>query len=197
MSKKKKAVELTINLPPGRKRKHGGHTFLMTGRLSEHRKYIEGYLTAARIGLIQDYGPTEKDLSTAQIIIIDRMIAKTGCIRCMEEHCAENGVMLGRRLAPALRESYLSYSNSLRLDALALEALRIDKKRERVDLGKYIEMRDEEKAKAKAAAKAGTKAQADQADRQGGEGDVRDQVPNPAAIEAPGSSSSDIPKVED
>jgi hypothetical protein len=191
-----------MNLSPGRKRRHGGHTYLMTGRLPVHRKYMEAFLTAARIGLIQDYGPTEQDLSTAQMIIIDRMIAKTGCIRCMEEAVAETGVMQGRRLAPVLRESFLAYSNSLRLDALALQALRIDKKREPGDLGKYVKEFDERKKQTDTKDPAnqgegdklvteGKAAQVSPEEQGGTGGDVRDKALETGSIEAVRSTSND------
>jgi hypothetical protein len=133
MSKK----ALTTRLKPGRKKTHGGFSFLATGRLPEHRRYVEIYLTAAREAMIKDLGPTETDLSAAQIILIDRAISKIGILRCIEEHVREEGVMSGKLLAPSLRASYLGYSNSLRLD---LQTLGIDKRKadEALDLGKYI-----------------------------------------------------------
>jgi len=47
---------------------------------------------AVRQGLIQDLGPSENDLSTAQIVLIDRVTTKLGVIRCIEEHVRENSV---------------------------------------------------------------------------------------------------------
>jgi len=136
MSRKKS--KLTVALTPGRKRTHGGYTFLTTGKLPDHRKYIEQYLTAARINLVRDLGPTEEDLTAAQIILIDRVVTKLGIIRCIEEHIRETTVLKGEDLAPALRASYLAYNNSVRLD---LQALGIEKKKidEALDLGRYVE----------------------------------------------------------
>jgi len=121
----KKIVKLTTKLEPGRKKRHGGYTYLSTGRLPEHRKHIEKYLTAARENLIKDLGPTEEELTTAQIIIIDRIVSKLGIVRCIEEHIRENSVMRGQELAPSLKTSYLAYNNSIRLD---LQALGLDKR---------------------------------------------------------------------
>ena len=117
--------KLTTKLPSGKKRSHGGYTYLTTGQLPEHRKYVEQYLTAARGGLIRDLGPTEEDLTTSQIILIDRIICKLGVIRCIEESVRVTGVMQGENLAAALSSSYLAYSNSIRL---SLVALGLDKK---------------------------------------------------------------------
>lgn len=132
----------------GHATKHGGYAYLMTGKLPEDRLHVLRYLTAVREGLVRDLGPTEDDLTTAQIIIIDRIVSKIGIIRCIEEHTRENTVMLGRELAPALHDSYLAYNNSV---VRALEKLGIHK---RVgdsvpDVQAYIEQFDEEKEKKK------------------------------------------------
>jgi len=104
---------------------HGGYSFLTTGQLPERRVYILRYLSAAREGLIQDLGREEKNLSTAQIILIDRIISKLGIIRCIEEHVRENSIMDGDDLTPALRSSYISYNNSIRL---TLQLLGLERK---------------------------------------------------------------------
>ena len=130
-------AKLSAKLSPGRKVKHGGYSYLVTGKLPEERKYILQYLTAARENLIRDIGPTEQDLTAAQIILIDRIVTKLGVIRCIEEHIRENSVMRGHDLAPCLRSSYLAYNNSVRLD---LATLGINKKAtEDFDPIKYIQ----------------------------------------------------------
>lgn len=107
------------------------------GKLPENRAYVERYLTTVREGLIQDLGPMEKDLTTAQLVLIDRITTKLGVVRCIEEYIRENTVMKGDRLSPSLRESYLAYNNSIRLD---LAALGIDKRKadEVIDLHRYV-----------------------------------------------------------
>jgi hypothetical protein len=112
-------------LPSGPRRTHGGYTFLTTGRLPEHRREVERYLTMARQGLVLDLGPDEADLTTAELILVDRVICKLGLLRCVEEHVRETSVLDGHDLAPALRSSYLAYSNSVRLD---LQTLGISRK---------------------------------------------------------------------
>jgi len=114
---------------------HGGYSFLTTGRLPEHRVHIRRYLTNCREGLIADHGG-ESNLSTSQALLIDRVISKLGCIRCIEEHIRENSVMVGQELAPSLKSSYLAFNNSVRLDLLALG---LEKKLEDVtSLDKYV-----------------------------------------------------------
>ncbi len=118
--KPKKKGKVKLGRPP----KHGGYSFLIKAELPENRRHIKQYLTLARMNLIGDLGPTEDDLTTAQAIIIDRIVSKLGVIRCIEEHIRENSVMMGHNLAPSLRASYLAYNNSVRLD---LQVLGIDK----------------------------------------------------------------------
>ena len=137
----------------GQKVKHGGYSFLVKGELPGNRKYILRYLSAAREQLIKDLGPTEQDLTVAQIIIIDRVVTKLGVIRCIEEHIRETSVMQGHKLAPSLRQSYLAYNNSIRLD---LQSLGINKRAEEVmDLETYIKQRDAEDKASQADKKGG------------------------------------------
>lgn len=126
----------------GRPPKHGGYSFLVKGELPENRKHVLRYLTAARENLIRDLGPTEDDLTAAQIIIIDRIVTKLGIIRCIEEHIRENSVMVGQRLAPSLRASYLAYNNSIRLD---LQLLGINKRQADTVLAPYELIKEDKK----------------------------------------------------
>lgn len=120
----------------GRPPKHGGYSLLVKGELPENRRYIARYLTEIREGLIGNIGPTEEDLTTAQRVIIDRVISKLGVVRCIEEHIRKNSVMEGNDLAPSLKVSYLAYNNSIRLD---LQAIGIDKKQAKaLDLHTYV-----------------------------------------------------------
>ena len=121
---------------------------MVKGTLPENRKYILRYLTAARENLIKDLGPTENDLTTAQIILVDRIISKLGVVRCIEEHIAENAVMVGKELAPALKASYLAYNNSIRLDLTAL-GINVKKSNEALSLHEYVDQFDKSKEKTK------------------------------------------------
>ena len=125
-----------------RPRSHGGYSYLASGALPEQRGNVLKYLMAVRLGLVRDLGPTEEDLSTAQIILIDRITTKLGVIRCVEEHIRENSVMVGDDLAPSLKTSYLAYNNSLRLD---LQALGLEMKGEAI-LTPYEIVEQEKKA---------------------------------------------------
>ena len=121
----------------GRPPKHGGYSFLVKGELPENRKHIRNYLTACREGLIADIRGTEAELSTSQIILVDRAIGILGVLRCIEEYIRDQStVMEGKELAPSLRQSYLGYNNTLRL---TLNILGIDKRMpDTPDLKSYI-----------------------------------------------------------
>lgn len=127
---------------------HGGYSFLTTGQLPERRVYILRYLSAARQGLIEDLGGEEKNLTTAQLILIDRIISKLGIIRCIEEHIKETSILDGSDLAPALRSSYIAYNNSIRL---TLQLLGIDKRMtdRPIDPIEFVKKFDEEEEKEK------------------------------------------------
>ena len=114
-----------VKLRSGPKKGHGGYSFLSRGELPENRQYIERYLTGVREGLIHNIGPAEGDLTTAQAILIDRVVTKLGILRCVEEYIRKNKVMEGKDLAPSLTNYYLAYNNSIRYD---LQALGIDKR---------------------------------------------------------------------
>ena len=108
------------------------------GELPENRKYIRRFLSDIRGKLIKDIAGAEQNLTGPQAILIDRVLAKLGIIRCIEEACRETGVIRDGQLVPVLRENYISYCNSLRLD---LQALGIEEKKteEIINLGRYIE----------------------------------------------------------
>jgi len=113
-----------VKLKGGPRGTHGGYSYLVSGRLPEHRLEVERYLTAAREGLIADLAGTEERMTTAQLILIGRVIGKLGVLRCIEEYIRERSIFeaegKGPELAPCLGRSYLGYSNSLRLDLQAL-----------------------------------------------------------------------------
>ena len=136
---------------PGRKPTHGAFSIIATGRLPEKRKYLEIALTEAREGLIRDCAGQERNLSTAQGLIIDRAIGKLAVIRCLEEYARERkAIMEGGELLPCLKAQYLQWSESFRRDLQSLEALA----RRQDEEGPWdpiaeIKKLDEEKAKEK------------------------------------------------
>ena len=122
----------------GRPLKHGGYSIIVRqGELPENRKHVREYLNLVRDGIISDLGPTEEDLTTAQLVLIDRLVSLLSVVRMIEEYAKEKGAFTGDRLSESLRESYISYNNSIRL---ILDKLGIEKRVvEDIDPIKYIQ----------------------------------------------------------
>lgn len=119
--------KLTVKFKRGGriKESHGGYSYLHRAKADDNRKHILKYLIAVRRGLVRDLAGTEEDLSTAQIILIDRTISLLGCIRLMEEYAREHGIMRGNELQSCLQKNYITYNNTIRLN---LQLLGIDHK---------------------------------------------------------------------
>ena len=132
----KNESKLEKRLPKGRpKATHGGFSFLTTGRLPEHRVSLQRYLTACRNGLTEDLGG-EVNMSTQELILIDRCVSILGVLRCIEEFCKEQGVFNKGKLQPALGKHYISYTNSIKQ---ILSLLGID----RNEMGREITPQDQ------------------------------------------------------
>lgn len=99
--------KLTVRLRPGRKPRHGGYTFMRSGKIPEDKIEIERYLTFIRQGYISDIGPTEDDLSTGQLILLDTLITLKGVNRCVEIEAAKAGDIR------SLDERYNSRNNQI------------------------------------------------------------------------------------
>ena len=124
---------------PGRPPTHGGYSILKTGDFPQKRRAVRDYLTSIRAGLVKDFGPTEDDLSTAQVVLIDRIISKMSVVRLIEEHIRDSGNIFNAEggLVGSLKESYLAFNNSVRLSLLALDKL--DRQRDQeTDIDSYI-----------------------------------------------------------
>ena len=118
-------------------KRHGGYSLIVAGEDEKHRAYLLRHLTECREGICRDLGG-EDLMSMAQVILVDRVVSKLGIVRCIEEYVRENGTFDEKRLTPTLKESYLAYSNSIRLD---LQALGLEK-REREQLLKPLDLAD-------------------------------------------------------
>ena len=131
-------------LPKGRPKKIKGWSVMASRQeLPVQRKYLGRYLTIARNGLIHDLGGEEKDLTTAQLILVDRVISKLGIIRLIEEYySSEEQVFKNGNLAYILRETYPAYNNSVRLDLMAL-GVNKKKAEEPINIKDYIELKTE------------------------------------------------------
>ena len=99
----------------GRPPIHGAYSLMVrAGELPKRRTVLRAYLGHVRQGLIADLGPREEDLTTAQAVLVDRVVSLLSIVRCIEEHTRETGVFKGRELAPVLAKCYCTYSAELR-----------------------------------------------------------------------------------
>ena len=135
---------------PGRKLgvkvRHGGYSLLTRGKLPQNRRYLRPYLSSVRTGLVLDVSGREEDLTTAQRILIDRVVTFLGVVRLMEEHAKEKGIFSNSQgmLNPALGVHYLAFNRNIK-EILAL--LGIDKRAgaKVLDLADYIRAKDAER----------------------------------------------------
>ena len=128
----------------GRPPKHGGIS-IYHGHQPEIRRQ-RAYLSETRAGLIRDLGPTEDDLSMAQVIAIDRCITYLGAARAIEEWVSTHDFLdkMGV-LNPAINEYYIAFCNGS-LKCLQLLGFKRKKVAEILDLGRYKEAKIQEKA---------------------------------------------------
>jgi len=75
---------------------------------------IRRHSTIIRESMIEDIAGSEKDCSTAQLILIDKAIAVNQICMSIEGFIRENGVFKSRKLHPVLA-NYISYIDKLRL----------------------------------------------------------------------------------
>ncbi len=168
---------------PGVKVKHGAYSLMV-----QRRTDLRVYLQAARDGLIEDLGPREADLTTAQLVLVDRAISKLSAVRCIEEYIKKVGVFKGGELNPVMAKSYITYCESIRRD---LEALGISKR-----VGERV-LSPLEIAAEIDAEKADKQAQPDQLGRQDkNKGEDGHADAEPIKID-PGATSSQIQKPEE
>ena len=106
--------KLLVKLPPGRKPKHGGYTFMRSSRIPEDKQEIERYLTGLRQGYISDICGEEKDLTTGQLILLNKLITLEGTNRCVEIQAARDGAI------DSLDERYNARNNQIIKICLAL-----------------------------------------------------------------------------
>ncbi len=143
----------------GRPPKHGGFSIVAHGRLPESRRQ-RSYLSFVRDGLVRDLGPTEDDLSTAQLVTIDRCITYLGAARAIEEWVSAQGFMKNGMLNPSISTFYLSFCGGV-LKCLSLLGFDRRKAEDIIDLGRYKEAKIQEKARRANSKTGGKRAETD------------------------------------
>lgn len=77
-----------VKLKPSRRPKHGGYSFIRSGKIPDDKREVERYLTWLRQKYIEDIGPREEDLSAGQMLLLNKLITFEGLTRCMEIEAA-------------------------------------------------------------------------------------------------------------
>ena len=96
-----------IKRPRGRpKLRHGGYSFMRSGKIPADKPEIERYLTWLRLKYIDDLGPEEADLTAGQAVLLNKLITLEGLTRCIE-------VMAAREEKVMLPQRYMSYVNTI------------------------------------------------------------------------------------
>ena len=65
---------------------------MTTGAVKEDKKYLLSFLLGARQQVVEEFGGESK-MSPRAIILLDRVIAKLGCLRLIEIHAEKKGVI--------------------------------------------------------------------------------------------------------
>ena len=86
--------------------RHGGYSFMKSGKIPADKPEIDRYLTWVRLRYIEDLGPEEKDLTAGQTILLNKLITLEGLTRCIE-------VMAAREEKVMLPQRYMSYVNTI------------------------------------------------------------------------------------
>ena len=87
---------------------------MRSSRIPEDKQEIERYLTGLRQGYISDICGEEKDLTTGQLILLNKLITLEGTNRCVEIQAARNGAI------GSLDERYNARNNQIIKICLAL-----------------------------------------------------------------------------
>lgn len=128
-----------LRLQRGRRHKHGGYSFMRTGKIPKEKKEIERYLTAIRSGYVQDIGPKEEDLTTGQLVLLDTLITLKGVNRCVEVEASKAGTIGG------LDQRYDARNNQVIKICMALGIERSDARTYPTPLEIAAEIKKEEK----------------------------------------------------
>ena len=87
---------------------------MRTGEIAEDKIEIERYLTGLRQGYISDIAGQESNLTTGQLILLNKLITLEGTNRCVEIQAARNGAI------SSLDERYNARNNQIIKICLAL-----------------------------------------------------------------------------
>lgn len=101
----------SLLLRPGPKPRHGGYTYMRTGKLPKKRANIERYLTWLRKTYAEDIAGKESNMTAGQTLLLNKLILLEGLCRCVETMTAEIAEATGK--IPDMPQRYLSYVNAI------------------------------------------------------------------------------------
>jgi len=129
---------------------------------------IQRHGEAMRAGLILNLGPTEKDMTTAQLVLTDKAVALYQVTCAIEAYIRKQGVFIQDKFDPVLGNHYTNYINTLRL---TLRELGVNKRQadKILDLKAYVENKygKEDKASSKPCAGGPESAKGQRSQRKG------------------------------
>lgn len=111
MSNNKKGGPDSLQLRTGPRVKHGGYTYIRTGKLPKKRANVERYLTWLRRTYAEDVAGREADMTAGQTVLLNKLILLEGLCRCIEITMAEVAEGTGR--ITEMPTKYLSYVNAI------------------------------------------------------------------------------------
>jgi len=101
----------SIELRPGPRKRHGGYTYIRTGKMPKKRAAVERYLTWVRQTYIEDIAGTEENMTAGQIVLLNKLVLLEGLCRCIETTTAEVTERTGALYN--MPTKYLSYVNQI------------------------------------------------------------------------------------
>jgi len=147
MGQNKKASPEDIVLHRGRRTKHGGYSFIRTGKLPKNRVKVERYLTWLRMTYAEDIAGEEANMTAGQTVLLNKLILLEGLCRCIEITTAEIAEKTDRLYNMPVK--YLSYVNSIAKICSLLGIERKKQTEEEQSILDYIEENYPEKESAK------------------------------------------------
>ena len=133
------------NLTPGHVR-HGGWLWLHKGEMTKECADIRAGIEQLADDLAVEFGGDARDLAPSQLVLLDRVVQLVGFTKLCERHAWKNGPIVSGpggkpRMTPALRESYVAYSNAVVKALRTLSELSQEKRQNSggaLDLNTYL-----------------------------------------------------------
>lgn len=138
-----------MNKTKGKRKKHGGWLFLRKGQVPSDAEDIRIGTVRIAADLADEFAGTGKELTTSQLVLIDRACAMLGFCKLVERAAMRDGVIvtdeLGNpRLSPGLSGFYVAASNAVARAMKTLAEISPDRDRgdRPLDLASYLKAKE-------------------------------------------------------